>query len=36
MGHTATLEQYLRALGKHFGSEPTTTVVAETGGRNGI
>jgi hypothetical protein len=23
MGHTATIDAYLRALGKHFGSEPT-------------
>ena len=28
MGHTATLDAYLRALGKHFGNEPTPTVVA--------
>jgi uncharacterized protein YndB with AHSA1/START domain len=31
MGHTATLEAYLRALGKHFGNEPTPTVVATAG-----
>ncbi len=36
MGHTATLEQYLRALGKHFGNEPTPTIVAARGGPDGI
>lgn len=36
MGHTATLEAYLRALGRHFGSEPTPSVVATTGAPNGI
>jgi len=35
MGHTATLDAYLRALGKHFGSEPTPTVVAR-GAADGI
>lgn len=28
MGHTATIESYLRALGKRFGSEPASVVVA--------
>ena len=36
MGHTATLDAYLRALGKHFGTEPTPTVVATTGAPDGI
>ena len=36
MGHTSTLDAYLRALGKHFGSEPTPTVVASTGDLRGI
>jgi uncharacterized protein YndB with AHSA1/START domain len=36
MGHTASLEAYLRALGKHFGSEPTPTVVASSGAAHGI
>ena len=36
MGHTATLDAYLRALGKHFGSEPTPTVVAGRGAADGI
>ena len=36
MGHTSTLDAYLRALGKHFGSEPTPTVVASTGEPHGI
>lgn len=31
MGHTATMDGYLRALGKHFGSEPTPTVVTSKG-----
>ncbi len=31
MGHTATIDGYLRALGRKFGDEPTPTVVA-TGG----
>ena len=31
MGHTATIDAYLRALGKRFGNEPTPTAVA-TGG----
>ena len=36
MGHTSTLNAYLRALGKHFGTEPTPTVVASTGDPRGI
>ncbi|MGH7620498.1 MAG: SRPBCC family protein [Gemmatimonadaceae bacterium] len=28
MGHTASIDAYLRALGKRFGTEPTPTVVA--------
>jgi uncharacterized protein YndB with AHSA1/START domain len=36
MGHTATLDAYLRALGKHFGNEPTPTVVAAAGETRGI
>jgi uncharacterized protein YndB with AHSA1/START domain len=36
MGHTATLDAYLRALGKHFGSEPTPTVIAATGAPDGL
>lgn len=35
MGHTATIDAYLRALGKHFGHEPTPTVVGPTGGAHG-
>ena len=31
MGHTATMDAYLRALGNRFGNEPTPTTVA-TGG----
>jgi uncharacterized protein YndB with AHSA1/START domain len=34
MGHTATIDAYLRALGRHFGAEPTTTGLA--GGSDGI
>lgn len=35
MGHTATIDAYLRALGKHFGSEPTPTVVGPKGAAHG-
>jgi hypothetical protein len=28
MGQTSSMEKYLRALGKHFGAEPTPTVVS--------
>jgi len=34
MGHTASIDGYLRALGRHFGSEPTPSVVA--GGSHGV
>jgi uncharacterized protein YndB with AHSA1/START domain len=34
MGHTASIDAYLRALGKHFGTEPTPVVV--TGGAHGL
>jgi len=36
IGHTATLESYLRALSKHFGNEATPTVVATAGDPHGI
>jgi uncharacterized protein YndB with AHSA1/START domain len=35
MGQTSTMDTYLRALGKHFGAEPTPTVVS-SGARHGI
>jgi uncharacterized protein YndB with AHSA1/START domain len=37
MGHTATIDAYLRALGRKFGNEPTPTVVGPTaaGGARG-
>jgi uncharacterized protein YndB with AHSA1/START domain len=31
MGHTASIDAYLRALGRHFGAEPTPTVIAGHG-----
>jgi uncharacterized protein YndB with AHSA1/START domain len=34
MGHTASIDAYLRALGKRFGTETTPTVVA--GGAHGL
>jgi uncharacterized protein YndB with AHSA1/START domain len=34
MGHAASIEAYLRSLGRHFGAEATPTVVA--GGSRGI
>jgi uncharacterized protein YndB with AHSA1/START domain len=34
MGHTATIDGYLRALGRRFGAEPTPVVV--TGGSRGL
>jgi uncharacterized protein YndB with AHSA1/START domain len=34
MGHTTSIDGYLRALGRRFGSEPTPTVVA--GGTHGV
>jgi uncharacterized protein YndB with AHSA1/START domain len=36
MGHTATIESYLRALGKRFGDEPTPVLVALEGNHHGI
>ena len=36
MGHTATIDAYLRALGKRFGNEPTPTVVAVVGDTHGL
>jgi uncharacterized protein YndB with AHSA1/START domain len=36
MGHTASIDAYLRALGKHFGNEPTPAAVASTGAPNGL
>jgi hypothetical protein len=36
MGHTATIDAYLRALGKRFGAEPTPTIVAPAGDTHGI
>jgi len=34
MGHTASIDAYLRSLGRHFGSETTPTVIA--GGSRGL
>ena len=34
MGHTASIDGYLRSLGRRFGAEPTPTVVA--GGMHGV
>lgn len=36
MGHTATIDRYLRALGKHFGEEPTPTAVTPPGESHGV
>lgn len=36
MGHAQSINAYLRALGKHFGSEPTPTIVAGSGGSRGL
>jgi len=36
MGQTATIDAYLRALGKRFGSEPTPTVVTLAGDGHGL
>jgi hypothetical protein len=36
MGHTATIDAYLRALGKRFGDEPTPTVFTIAGDEHGI
>ena len=35
MGHTATIDGYLRALGRKFGAEPTPAVVATAAGSGG-
>ena len=36
MGHTASIETYLRALGRRFGNEPTPTVIVGAGGTHGL
>lgn len=36
MGHTATIDAYLRALGRKFGREPTPTVVVLEGAGHGV
>jgi len=36
MGRTATIESFLRALGKRFGSEPAPVVVALEENQDGI
>ena len=36
MGHTQGINRYLRALGKHFGSEPTPTIIAAAGHPHGV
>lgn len=36
MGHTATIDTYLRALGKRFGEEPTPTAVTLGGESHGL
>jgi uncharacterized protein YndB with AHSA1/START domain len=36
VGHTASIDAYLRSLGKRFGSEPTPTVATVAGGLHGI
>ena len=36
MGHTATINTYLRALGKHFGDEPIPTAVTPAGESHGV
>jgi uncharacterized protein YndB with AHSA1/START domain len=36
MGHTASIDAYLRSLGKHFGSDTPPTVVASTGAGHGL
>jgi hypothetical protein len=35
MGHTSTIDSFLRALGRKFGTEPTPTVVAIEGDSRG-
>jgi uncharacterized protein YndB with AHSA1/START domain len=36
MGHTATIDAYLRALSKHFGDETTPTAVTPAGESHGL
>jgi hypothetical protein len=36
MGHTATIDAYLRALGKRFGTEPIPTAVTLAGESHGL
>ncbi|HMA23731.1 MAG TPA: hypothetical protein VKP00_07045, partial [Gemmatimonadaceae bacterium] len=36
MGHTATIDAYLRALGKRFGEEPVPVVVTLAGDARGL
>ena len=36
MGHTASIDLYLRALGEHFGSEPIPQVVDVPRGTHGL
>lgn len=36
MGHTTTIDSYLRALGRRFGAEPTPTVVTLAGDAHGV
>jgi hypothetical protein len=36
IGHTTSLEGYVRSLGKHFGSEPTPTIVVSSGAAHGV
>jgi len=36
MGHTATIDGYLRALGRKFGSEPTPAAVAAAEAAHGV
>jgi uncharacterized protein YndB with AHSA1/START domain len=36
IGHTATMDTYLRALGKRFGEEPTPTAVTLAGDSHGV
>jgi hypothetical protein len=35
MGHTSTIDGFLRALGRKFGNEPTPTIVAIEGESRG-
>lgn len=36
MGHTSTIDKFLRALGKKFGTEPTPAVIAIEGETRGV